>query len=195
MIDWWQALLLSVAGALVGGLTTLAVSYATHSWTTDAAREAEERASERRLAEEERGAARRKEAEEREATRQWRRERVKPLQDFIEVAKRHDATSFLKKSTEHAWEQNVLGIQDKLTLEDLRKAIAKDARFAGPDFNDLARAYGVAFITAPTLQMGTQLAQFWGGLAPERKTKEDRAKHLAALGVLEQLVEDYVTKV
>ena len=69
MIDWWQALLLSVAGALVGGLITLAVSYATHSWTTDAARKAEERASARRLKDEDREAKRQKEAEERQATR------------------------------------------------------------------------------------------------------------------------------
>jgi len=172
MFEWWQALLLLALGWLLG----LGSGCVQRQWGKSDTLEAEER-----------GARRRKEAEEGEATRQWRRERVKPLQGFIEVAKRHDATTFFEKSLEEAWERNAAGIKDKMSLEDARKAMAEDARFAGPDFFDLARAFLVALATAPTLEITEQLGQFLA-----RKTDEDG---LAALRSLEQLIEDYVTKV
>ena len=109
------------------------------------------------------------------------------MQDFIEVAKRHGATSFFKEAYEDAWEQNVAGIKDKVPLEALRKAMGNDARFAGPDFYDLTRAFLVTLVTTPTLQITEQLGQFWA-----RKTDDDGR---AALRSLEQLIEDYVTKV
>jgi uncharacterized membrane protein len=132
MIDWWQALLLSVAGALVGGIITLAVSYATHSWTTDAARKAEERASVRRLEEEDREATRKADEEERQARRQYRRDQMKPVQDFLGVAKRFMASEQAYKMVESAWERNMEGIKEKVPLEDWRKAISETPPLLAP---------------------------------------------------------------
>ena len=192
MIDWWQALLLSVAGALVGGITTLAVSYATHWWTTDAARKAEERASMRRLEEEEREAARRKETEEREVRRQWRRDQIRPVLDFLELAKRYLGGQNMQHAAELAWEKNAAGIKDLVSLEGLRKYLAKDARFAGTDFYDLVSAFHVA--TTPTLEMTSQLSAVFTGVT-SAKTAEEMGNQLLAIGTLERLLEDYVTKV
>ena len=187
MFEWWQTVALSLGTLVVGGAIAVSSAYVQRRWAKSDTLEADSRASLRRLEEEEREAARQKEAEEREATRQWRRERVKPLQDFLEVAKQHDATIFFAKSLEEAWERNAAGIKDKMSLEDARKAMAEDARFADPDFFDVARAVLVAHVTAPTLQITEQLRQFLA-----RKTDEDG---LAALRSLEQLIEDYVSKV
>jgi hypothetical protein len=192
VIDWWQALLLSVAGALVGGLITLAVSYATHRWTTDATREAEERASQRRLAEEDREATRRKEAEERQVRREWRRDQIKPVVEFLEKAKRYLAGQEMQQTAEAAWERNAAGIKDQVSLEDFRKYLAKDESFADIHVFDLAKAYHVAISTTP--EMTQQLLGLFMAVTSAREPLEV-GKQSAAIGALERVIEDYVTKV
>jgi hypothetical protein len=65
MVDWWQALLL----VLAGGLISVPTAYATHYWTTKASRQAEER----------------------QAIRQLRRERMQAILEFLDIAKQSAA--------------------------------------------------------------------------------------------------------
>ena len=74
MLDWWEATLLSVATAGTGGLIGLSIAYFTQRWTTKARRESEEREAKLRV-----------EEEQRQVIRQFRRERIKPVLEFLEL--------------------------------------------------------------------------------------------------------------
>jgi len=203
MFEWWQTVALSLGTLIAGGVIAVSSAYVQHRWTAAAACEAEERQATRRLQEEDREAARRlveeereatrrKEAEEREVRREWRRDQIKPVVEFLEAAKRYLAGQNMQRAAEAAWERNAAGIKDEVSLEDFRKYLAKDDRFAGTDFYDLVKAYHVA--VAPTPEMTWQLLELFNGVTTAREPKEVGIQ-LAAISALERLVEDYVTKV
>ena len=191
MVELWQAILLLGAGAVV----TLGSGYVQRLWAKSDTREADKRASARRLEGEQREAKRKADEEERQARRQYRRERAKPILDFLEMAKRYNAAEIIKRAIEVAWEQlDVGGIKDKLSLERFRKALDESAKSGGPDFYELGRAMAVAVATAPTPEITRQVGEVWLGVG-SGETDEDKQKRLAAIASLAQLIEDYVTKV
>jgi hypothetical protein len=186
MIDWWQALLLSVAGALVGGLITLAVSYATHSWTTDAAREAEERQAAHRVKE-----------EERQYTRQHRQERMKPVLDFLEVAKRCAGEEVVIDLMQHAYRRLAETETPALTWEEFEKVMRRD--WAVPNVYQLLRAFYGAFLIAPTPEVETALGLTLGAVLvqQQRVSGQDLSEKRAgdAIKSAERLVERYLAEV
>lgn len=188
MVELWQAIILLGAGTVLG----LGAGYVQRLWAKSDTLEADRRASERRLQEEDREATRRKEAEERAVRREWRRDQIKPVVEFLEATKRYFAGQEMQHTAEAAWEQNAGGIKDKVSLQDLRKYLAKDDHFAGTDFYDLVKAYLVAISTTP--EMTQQLLGLFIGVTSAREPAEV-GKQSAAIGALERQLEDYVTKV
>jgi len=66
VIDWWQALALSLAASLATGAVSLITAYRVHAWATSA----------------------RREEEQRQMLRTLRRERLKPVFDAIDLLRR-----------------------------------------------------------------------------------------------------------
>ena len=196
MFEWWQTVALSLGTLVVGGVIAVSSAYVQRRWAKSDTLEADSRASLRRLEEGDREAMRRKEAEEREARREWRRERVKPLRDFVEMAKRYDAAESLKGNMKAAWEMALadLGIKDQASLEPFRKVFDESPKFGSPDFYELFQAGEVAIATSLTAKMTEQTVLVWLG-AGKRETEEDRRRYLTAVISLEHLIEDYVAKV
>ena len=99
MLEWWEAALLSVATAGAGGLIGLVTAYFTHRWTTSANRESEESQATRRV-----------EDDQRKAQRQHRRDHMKPIQDFLEIAKRYLAGQRAREVVETMRAKNERGL-------------------------------------------------------------------------------------
>ncbi len=72
ILEWWQLILLSAAGGALGSIIALAATMLQHVLTSRATRHAEQRGNARRL-----------EEEERHERRQYRRERVQPISDYL----------------------------------------------------------------------------------------------------------------
>ena len=189
MVDLWQAIVLLAAGWLLA----LGAGYVQRWWSKSDTLETEERQATRRLQEEEREALRKAEEEERQARREHRRDRIKPILDFLGMAKQYSAHEETIKGYEEAWERNVGGIKDRLSLEALREAMKRDPRLAGPRFDQLQRAFMVAYATAPTTETRSHVTKVLVHGRHADTGREEEAKHLAAIGILEQLIEDYVT--
>jgi hypothetical protein len=153
MIDFWQAVILSLASVSVGGLITLVVSYATHRWTTTAARGAEERQTTRTVQE-----------EERQARRQYRRERMKPVLDFLEVAKRCAGEEGVIDLMRQAYDKTSAAQTLPMTWEEFERVARRD--WSVPDFYRLYRAFSVAVATAPTQEVELALMKVIQVLLP-----------------------------
>jgi hypothetical protein len=205
MVELWQAVLLLGAGTLLA----LGSGYVQRLWAKSDTLDADKRAFVRLLEQEEREAARKKEweereatrqkeAEERESTRQWRRERVKPLQDFIEVAKRYMAGESANALLDSAWQKDIGGVKDKLSLEDWRKAVRESPAVVGPDYFEVMQALVVAIPTAlGKPKMTARLIEAFFAVIGKAngESKPGLAKQARAIASLERLVQDYVTKV
>jgi hypothetical protein len=183
MFEWWQALVLSVAGALVGGFITLVVSYATHRWTTTANREAEERESRRRA-----------EEEERQERRRYRRERIGPVLEFLDSAKRHLSGETLVKAIDRVYEGSA-ETKKKMTLEEFREDVFRQRPSLRdhPDVTQLSLSFGVALSTAPTVEITEGINRVF--VAVSRPALGTEAIASNAIMAVEEAVERYLIQV
>ena len=186
MLDWWQAALLSIAGALAGGLIGLVTAYFTHRWTTEANRATEDRRAERK-----------EEEEQRQAARQLRRERIQPILDFLEAAKTLRASQvgagFIQSTVtdlEKAFESNP---EHPLVLEAKRHLMNKSLGDE-PDVLQLVRLSVVASASAPTpeIRQGVISRVFLAAITPREKASESLDD---ATSAAEEIIEKYLTVV
>lgn len=187
MVDWWQPLLYIGAG----GVVSLVTAIVTNRLTTSANRESEERQAKRRVEEEQRQAKRSVEEEQRQEIRKIRRERVQPIWDLLEVAKRFVASRDSMRTFENMHAENLGGLRDQVTLDELQKAVRK--RYPSPSIVDLANAFYVAMSTAAPREVDLALKHIIEGLQPSQSA-EASANVKIAIGEAERTVEKYLVE-
>jgi len=173
-MDWWQALLLLLAGGLISGVT----AYATQHWTTSASRETEERQAKRRL-----------EEEQRQAIRQFRRERMQPVLDYLDIAKRCAARVHIEGILDEVYPR--FNHEGRLSPEEYAKIKRK---LLDADREVLQESRGLhiavsASASEPALQRA--LAEVFYA-TPGERDPEAWAQFGRALRSAEQLIEEYV---
>jgi len=174
MIDWWQAILVLLAGGLISGVT----AYATHHWTTSAGRDAEERQAKRRL-----------EEEQRQAIRQLRRERIQPVLDFLDIAKRSAARQTIEEALDEVYEKMSGDVRPALDRwQEMKERVFE----AYPDVVEVTRTVSVAMwsgVSVPGLLH--KLIRIYSAVHPA--THRERQRQLAdAIRSVEELVEQYL---
>ena len=178
MLDWWQAALLSVISAVAGGSIGLVTAYYTQRWTNSSAREAEERQAKRQT-----------EEEERQATRQLRRERAKPILDFLKIAKRYAASEDSVRAMSNLHAENVAGMRDIMRLEDLQQMMRE--RYPAPTMIELLQAFSVAFGTTSTTEVRRALTEVLRAL----QMPATMSKASPAIRAAEEAAERYMVEV
>ncbi len=162
MVDWWQPILYIGAG----GVVSLVTAFVTNRLTRSTTRESEERQAKSRV-----------EEEQRQAIRQSRRERVRPVVDFIESAKLRYAF------------QGVGNIIDNLQQRSERRSEMEEVQRNAPSIPELTRLYFVAFVSSwsiPGLQ--DELKVLLGAFGdPEMAGKWDQA-----IASAEELIERFI---
>jgi hypothetical protein len=163
MVEWWQALVLVLAGGLAG----LPTAYFVHRWTTRASREAEER----------------------QAIRHLRRERMQPVLDFLNIAKRFAARQTIEEALDEVYEK-MSG--DVRPARDRWQEMKEDVFEAYPDVVGVTRAVSVALwsgVSVPGLLH--KLVRMYSAVHPASHRK--RQPELAdAIRSVEELVEQYL---
>jgi hypothetical protein len=182
MFEWWQTVALSLGTLVVGGVIAVSSGYLQHRWTTDSTRKAEERQAAYRVTE-----------EERQYIRQHRRERMKPVLDFLEVAKRCAGEEVVIALTMQAHQEVIAKQTAAFTQEEFEKAIRKD--WAVPDAYQLLRAFYGADLIAPTPDVEMALSQALEAVLKASRQKITYEESSDALRSAEQLVERYLAEV
>ncbi len=179
MVEWWQALALSVAAGLIALVTGLVSGYFSHHLTTSAGSRAEERQAKRRV-----------EEEQRQATRQLRRERIQPVLDFLDAAKSFRARGAVEKQIEMTLENKP---QDEIT-DKVREALTDKSVGDDPDIFRLVRELFLASASAPTvaIRQGVVFRVFIATITPREQASETLDD---AVSAAEEIVEKYVTVV
>ena len=178
MIEWWQALLLSVSSVVVGALLGLGTGFVQRLWTTTDRREAEGREDRRRVGE-----------EQRQAIRQLRRERMKPILDFLEIAKNHQASQEQIRNLRLIYEDNVGGLKDLGTVEELLKGLAKT--YPAPTILEVTHALAKATSTASTPTVRDGLISIMQAFKYP-PTQASYVKVAVALVAAEEQIEQYL---
>lgn len=177
MVDVWQAVLLLLAGSLIG----LGVSFVQRLWTKSDILEAEERQAERR-----------KREEERETIRQRREKTMKPVFDFLDVAKRYIASEGLKATHKHTYQENLGGVQAMMTEEQWLGEMNK--KYPGPTMSDVVLAFSAAGATASTQEILNALHSAMKSLGPEQLA-QGRPDAYSAISAVERVLEQYLVVV
>lgn len=177
MVDVWQAVLLLLAGAVIG----LGSSFVQRLWTKSDILEAEERQEERRIRE-----------EEREKIRQRREKTMKPLLDFLDVAKRYVASEGLKATYKRTYQDNLGNVQDKMTEEQWLDEMNK--KYPGPTMSDVVLAFSAAGATASTQDILKALQSAMMSLGPEQLA-QGKSNAYSAISAVERAIEQYVVVV
>jgi hypothetical protein len=163
MVDWWQALLLVLAGGIAG----LPTAYAVHFWTTKAGRAAEER----------------------QAIRQLRRERMQPVLDFLDTAKQSAARQDVIEILDGEYKR--MSPEDSSRLDQWRK-MKSELLEVDPDGIQLMRAYHVAeFASISIPGLGRDVFRIHAALI--MKSDRNMLRQFGpALRSAEQLLEQYL---
>lgn len=163
MVDWWQALLLVLAGGIAG----LPMAYAVHFWTTKAGRAAEER----------------------QAIRQLRRERMQPVLDFLDTAKQSAARQDVIEILDGEYKR--MSPEDSSRLAQWRKR-KSELLDVDPDGIQLMRAYHVAEFASMSLPgLQREIFRLHAALMMKNDPKM-LARFGPALRSAEQLLEQYL---
>ncbi len=186
MLEWWQALVLSVSSAAVGGFIAIAVAYAQHHWTTSTGREAEDREARRRV-----------ETEQREAIRQHRREQVRPILDFLGLAKRYAAREGVARLYNRLYEdeQFQLSMHVKRTQKEWEDYVRTEFLADDPELMEVARAFTVATASAASSEILDTIGEVWDVTRRDSSDEEDTAELRATIRTAEQFVERYLAEV
>jgi hypothetical protein len=188
MFEWWQTVVLSLGTLIVGGVIAVSSGYLQHRWATDAARKAEERQAAYRVRE-----------EERQYIRQHRRERMKPVLDFLEVVKRYAGEAVVINRLRENYKR-LSGSTGTLpiTWEEFEKETRKD--WSVPDFFEVFRRLCVALLVSPTKEVEAALFDALVAVLlqevrgkPAKGFSDQQASD--AIRAAEQLVERYLAEV
>lgn len=189
MVEWWQALLLLAAGSTIG----LVTSYAAHRWTTGANRESEERHF-KQLAQEERA----------RATRELRRERLKSISQFVQLARGHVAEFRVAKEVDESYKRAGQDKKRNVTLDEWRQRFGSplhdsDSQVQRAVLMELARAGRMASAGSPTSDLQEALRDaidiVFGLFAGDDQKSKDMARAEEALRHVERLAETYIVEV
>ena len=167
MFEWWQTVALSLGTLIVGGVIAVSSAYVQRRWSRSDTLEAAEREHEHKVAE-----------ERREAVRRHRRERIEAILDFLTLAKQYLAERDLEKVVHRkgAWDWQSMGLP---ALNDVR----------------VTHAAGVAVASAPTRELYRAVMGVWSAVTGEENSREQHRKTVAAINLVDELVERYVTEV
>jgi len=181
MLDWWEAALLSVAIAGAGGLIGLVTAYFTHRWTTSASRESEERQATRRV-----------EDDQRKAERQYRRDRMKPIQDFLEIAKGYLAGQNAIGVVESMRANNVVGLGN-FTHEELLTFLRE--KHPAPGSIELINGFTVAMSSASVPEISKALMDVWSALPTAPPSGTALADTMKTIREAEDAVDRYTVAI
>jgi len=176
MVDWWQAGLLLLLGALAG----LIPGYFTHRWATEANQKAREHEAEIRVAD-----------ETRRVIREIRKERVQPIIRFIETAKRFSTRKVIDESVTAALQQDslVATLAGEKLQESLRGRL--DQSLGQIDFFQIMEQWAIAAATASNPELSRRLRDLWDALL-NVPTKGPEANVVAAIQATETAIEQYI---
>jgi len=177
MVDLWQALILLLAGTGIG----LGSGWVQRLWTKSDMEEAEERQAEQRNRE-----------EQREAIRKIRQKTMKPVLDFIQVAKRYAASEGIKETYKRTYQDNLGGVQGKMTEEQWLGTMNK--KYPGLTMNDLVLAFSAAIATASTPEVQVALKSAFSTLGPDQLAHH-RSDAYSAIAAAEHVIEQYLVVV
>lgn len=177
MVAWELALLFLVTGTILG----LVASFVQRLWTKSDIEEAEERQAEQR-----------KREEEREAIRKIRQMTMKPVFDFIQVAKQYAASEGMKETYKRTYQDNLGGVQGKMTQEQWLGAMNK--KYPGPTMSDVVLAFSAAVATASTPEVQVALKSALVTLGPDQLAHR-RSDAYSAIGAAEHVIEQYLVVV
>jgi hypothetical protein len=175
MLEWWQALLLAVAAATVGGVFAWIVSYSQAQWSRKAAVESDERRAGEGLAQ-----------EVRQARREQRRLRVQPFYAFLEVVRGQIAAADILKLYEWAYDADLLDVQQKYTKEQFLGAIKN--KHSGPGAVELGLVMRSAMSSAADPTLEAALREVIASL----QTGADPASPYKAMQAMEGALENYI---
>ena len=193
-IQWWQAALLSVAGAAAGGLISLVTAFFTQCWAASNTIKAEERQAQRRAEEEQSQAQRRAEEEQRQVVRRVRRDRIQPVLDYLEMWKRYFVGRAARTAFEEEYKKSDPQEEAAMTSADwqeIRSLVEEDV----PTAIQLTKAYGIAVtssISVPALQAA--LGKMHSGVRTDAAADIGRQVG-TALQSAEELIEQYLAGV
>ena len=160
MFEWWQTLVLSLSSLAIGGLIALVSGFAQHRWSDASNRAAEDR-EDRRRAEETHG----------ERRTRYRRERMKPVLDFLDVASAYVAGVDVTAVMDIPYDENVDDVQQKMSREEWQSSVA--AGTEDPNVMDITRAAILASAAAPTKEMNDAIRVVVNSLPTTAKDTPD----------------------
>lgn len=135
MVDWWQPILYIGAG----GVVSLVTAIVTSRLTSRANRESDERQANQRL-----------EEEQRQAIGQIRRERMQPVVEFLDLAKRFFVRGIIREVAD-TWSPSEDDNIDEEKLEEARKTVKEKTLMGVSGFVELAEAFGVAVASSSSI--------------------------------------------
>ena len=132
MFEWWQAIFLAVATSAVTGVLGIVAGFATSRFTAASARDAESR----------------------QAARQRREQRIQPVVNFLQLARRYAGGDFVDIAAQRAYERFSPDERRQITLDEWRKRVK--STLLGEDDPDMilvSREGAVAVVAAPTSEI------------------------------------------
>jgi hypothetical protein len=150
-----------------GALLGLAATYVQRRWSRSDTLEAAQREHRYKVAE-----------ERREAVRRHRRERVQAILDFLMLAKQYRAQKEIEQVAhrDDGWDWQSMGLP---ALDD----------------EHVTHAGLVAMASAPTQQLYNAVMEAWWAVTDKEKSPEALRKAVAAIRLVDNLVERYITEV
>ena len=181
MFEWWQTVALSLGTLIVGGAIAVSSAYVQRLWAKSDTLEADRRAFKRGL-----------EEEERQETRRLRRESVQNIRDFLALARRSSVGIEMEHLVKWMYE-NTGEIKESMKLEEFRKELSVQPR-SHTEMIEFERSLLDAVANAPTTEIRNALFEVWK--ASERPPDSSGLPQAAkAIRILQDLLDDYVTKV
>ena len=197
MVEWWQALLISLASSATVGVVGLATAYFVNRWSRQAGLEADERSA-RSKAEE----------ESRQARRELRRERIKPIRDFLEVAKGMVAAGTLERMVgEQVREvvaerlKDMFAEHETVAMREIAKLTLRESKILeginATSTLRLAEANLAAEATASSAEVAEAVDAVWQAWeALSKELNNDTMNRMkSAIRTAEEVVESYLSDV
>ncbi len=167
MVEWWQALSISVASSAIVGFVGLVTAYFVHRWTRQGTIEAEER----------------------QGRRDQRRGAMQPIIQLLETAAKADAVRSVKSSIRGMYDDNVANIQNLGPYERVEEAMLRDVESA-PSQMAITRDFYLASSAAPTAKWFVPLFAVWSWVGQTERGSTEKLRN--AIQKVRNLVENYI---
>lgn len=177
MIEWWQALLISLAASTATGVFTWFASYSQSRWSAQTTKVSDQRRAAERLTE-----------EARQARRDHRRQRVQPFYAFLAVARDQLTATDMKNLMEKTYESDMLGVKQKYTKEKFMDTMIKEV--SSPSVVE----FGSAMRSAMSSTDNERLIAAFHETVASLQTGVDPLRPYRAMQALEDALETYIVE-